>query len=229
MKKLSLVLLTAIALVLAPAAVAFAQEPIESVYVLPKDNVAAVSNPKRNYLTVVNPTHPISDEYVKELWPDLVFLPNAVDGDTMAVEKAAYLAFTRLQRDLEVNDGVRIALYDGFRTKSDQVYLIENDLVTTVASLPGYSEHHTGLLLDVVVWHNGEWWSETESRQNMDCFKKLHAKMADYGFISRYPAGKECITGVPAIPYETRFVGSSVVAHAITDNNLCLEEFLGIQ
>ena len=217
----------AMALMVIPA---FAAD-IQSVYALPKDNVYAVSNPDRNYLIVVNQNHPIdlNGDYIRKLQPDLVYFPNVVDGDTMAVEKAAYLAFTRMQRDLEVNDGIRIGLYDGYRTAADQVYLLSNGLVSSITVMPGYSEHHTGLLLDVVVWHGGEWCSESEKRANWPEFKTLHAKMADYGFISRYPAGKECITEVPYIPYEIRFVGTSEVAHAISDNDLCLEEFVGLQ
>ena len=192
--------------------------------------IADVANPERNYLIVVNNSHPIdlNGEYMQKLQPDLVYFPNAVDGDTMAVEKAAYLAFTQMQRNLEA-EGIRIALYDGYRTAKDQVYLVENGLTTTVAAAPGYSEHHTGLLLDVVVWYGGTWCSENETRSKLACFKRLHEVMPDYGFIDRYPAGKECFTEVPYIPYEARFVGTPIVAHAIADNGLCLEEFLGMQ
>lgn len=230
MKKLLSALLVLVG-VLSLTCNVYAAPKIESTYDLPKDNVAALANPDRNYLIVVNDTHPIdlNGDYINKLQPDLVYFPNVVDGDTMAIEKAAYLAFTRMQYDLENNDGIRIGLYDAYRTAKDQTFLIENGIVADTAALPGYSEHHTGLLLDVVVLHKGKWCSESETRKNWNCFKKLHAKMADYGFISRYPAGKECITGVPSIPYEIRFVGNSAVAHAITDNGLCLEEFLGLQ
>lgn len=228
MKKLRTILaLVLLGAMLLPTT-AFAQETIDSVYLLPKDNVAAVANPQRNYLQVVNPQHPMSDAEIAAVQEDLVYFPNAVDGDTMAVEKAAYLAFTRLQQAME-EEGVKIALYDGYRTKRDQLYLIENGLVTTVAAVPGQSEHHTGLLLDVVVWYDGQWCSENEARRQLAPWKKLHERMADYGFIERYPAGKECVTGLPAIPYEMRFVGTSVAAHVIADNGLCLEEFVGIQ
>ena len=50
--------------------------------------------------------------------------------------------------------------------------------------------------------------------------------LADFGFIDRYPGGKEQITGFPSEPYEIRFVGSAEVAHAIMDNGLCLEEYI---
>ncbi|MBQ3309281.1 M15 family metallopeptidase [Candidatus Saccharibacteria bacterium] len=212
----------------------FAYRP-NTIYFMPKDSVTSISNPERNYLIVVNHEHPINlnGSFVEDLQRDLVYMPNVVDGDTMAVEKAAYLAFTRLQRDLETEDGIRIGLYDGYRTADDQEYLLSQNLTNTAAKV-GYSEHHTGLVLDIVLWHSEdgkkyEWYSETVERQKtIPEFKKIHEKMVDYGFIERYPNGKQDITGIEYIPYEIRFVGSSQIAHAITDNNLCLEEFVGM-
>ena len=96
----------------------------------------------------------------------------------------------------------------------------------------GFSEHHTGLLLNIVIWGEDEegnmtWITETAERQKTHPeFKVVHDSLADYGFIDRYPAGKENITGVPCEPYEIRFVGSSAIAHKIMDNRLCLEEYL---
>ncbi|MBR3180720.1 D-alanyl-D-alanine carboxypeptidase family protein [Candidatus Saccharibacteria bacterium] len=94
---------------------------------------------------------------------------------------------------------------------------------------PGYTEHHTGMLLNVWIWYDDEWYTETEERQNsIDYFKRLHEVMPDFGFIDRFPAGKEDYTGVGCEPYEIRFVGSSEIAHMIMDNGLCLEEYLGM-
>ena len=71
------------------------------------------------------------------------------------------------------------------------------------------------------------WYTETAERQKtIPFFKLLHETLADFGFIDRYPAGKEDITGMPCLPYLIRFVGSSEVAHAIMDNGLCLEEYV---
>ncbi len=203
-------------------------EAPETVYFLPKDNVDIAKNPDRDYL-IVGFTNPISEEYIANLQPDLVYLPNYVDGDTMAVEKAAYLAFTRLQWDLRTNYGIDIALYDGYRTIADQQWLIDSNNATFMTGKPGYSEHHTGLLLDVIV-RVGEYYYNEEAApegiKNAEAFSLLRKRMPDYGFILRYPAGKEDITGVAYTPSEIRFVGSKEVAHEIMDNNLCLEEYI---
>jgi len=49
---------------------------------------------------------------------------------------------------------------------------------------------------------------------------------ADYGFILRFPKGKESITGVIYEAWHFRYVGDTEIAHEIMDNNLCLEEYL---
>ncbi|MBR3131153.1 M15 family metallopeptidase [Candidatus Saccharibacteria bacterium] len=203
-------------------------ETTETVYFLPKDNVEVAMNPNRDYL-IVGFVNPISEDYIRDLQPDLVYLPNYVDGDTMAVEKAAYLAFTRLQWDLRTNYGVDIALYDGYRTIADQQWLIDSGNAVFATGMPGYSEHHTGLLLDVIV-RVGEYYYNEEAApegiKDAEAFSLLRERMPDYGFILRYPAGKEDITGVAYTPSEIRFVGSKEVAHEIMDNNLCLEEYV---
>ncbi len=203
-------------------------ETTETVYFLPKNNVDVAKNPNRNYL-IVGFTDPIGEEYIAELQQDLVYLPNHVDGDTMAVEKAAYLAFTRLQWDLRTNYGVDIALYDGYRTIADHQWLIDSGNAVFATGKPGYSEHHTGLLLNVIV-RVGEYYYNEEAApegiKNAEAFSLLRKRMPDYGFILRYPAGKEDITGVAYTPSEIRFVGSKEVAHEIMDNNLCLEEYV---
>ncbi|MBR3319809.1 D-alanyl-D-alanine carboxypeptidase family protein [Candidatus Saccharibacteria bacterium] len=166
-------------------------------------------------------------------------MADVYDGDPIYVEKAAYFAFTLLQHDLS-KQGMVIGLYDAFRTYQTQQAVVdyygnlEGWSETNKMFQPGYSEHHTGLLLNVMIWYsedgeNYEWYTESAERQKtIPFFALLHERLADYGFIDRYPAGKEEWTGAPNEPYEIRFVGSSEVAHAIMDNGLCLEEYLSM-
>ena len=208
-----------------------------SVYKTPHD-VDEITIPGRDYLIVVNKDNPydFDGDYNKALQKDLVFTVNAVDGDVMAVEKATFLAFTMLQRDLRENDGINLQLYDGYRTAEDQKFLQElyasGDSNITWANDPGNSEHHTGLLLDVVMWfsedgENYEWYSASPERwEKIDEFKTVFGKLADYGFIVRYPEDKADITGIEGKSFEIRFVGSKEIAHKIMDNGICLEEYL---
>ncbi|MBQ1553768.1 MAG: D-alanyl-D-alanine carboxypeptidase family protein, partial [Clostridia bacterium] len=60
-----------------------------------------------------------------------------------------------------------------------------------------------------------------------EIFSKIHAKLADHGFILRYLEGKDDITGYAYEPWHFRYVDSPEIAHEITDAGLTLEEYLG--
>ncbi len=95
------------------------------------------------------------------------------------------------------------------------------DTLAEVA-LPGESEHNAGLALDIMV----------EEYQNMDddgfedteAFAWLDKHAAEYGFILRYPKGKQDITGIIYEPWHYRFVGL-YYANEIKKSGLCLEEY----
>ena len=93
---------------------------------------------------------------------------------------------------------------------------------------PGYSEHHTGLALDIV---DEEWIVagkglipeyETQASQQW-----LVDTMTDYGFILRYPEGKEEITGILYEPWHFRYVGLEN-AQFMVEHELVLEEYLDL-
>lgn len=204
------------------------------------DTFAVALNPARDYLIVVNDANEYKFDgvYDKELQNDIIYVSDN-GGWLTPIEKGANAAFTLLKQRLR-EKGVEIELYSGYRTKDDQQWVydyysnLEGWSETNKVMKPGFSEHHTGLLLNIVVWWPDEanpdtyvWTTETAERQKKDPnFRIIHENLADFGFVDRYPAGKEAITGMPSEPYEIRFVGSSKVAHAIMDNNLCLEEYL---
>lgn len=92
-----------------------------------------------------------------------------------------------------------------------------------VVKRPGYSEHNLGLAVDLYGSGN---YSLTESFASTEAYSWLMEHCADYGFILRFPKGKEAITGVIYEAWHFRYVGDPAVAHAIMDNGLCLEEYL---
>ena len=94
-------------------------------------------------------------------------------------------------------------------------------------AVPGYSEHHTGLAIDIklvvgdkVIYDNDEMIAQRE------IFAKIHAKLAKYGFILRYLEGKDDITGYSYEPWHLRYIDSPEIAKKITDEGLTLEEYL---
>ena len=204
--------------------------------------ISDLLNPERDYLIVVNDDNPyeFGGEYDRALQGDLVYAADVLYGEPTGLERAAYLAFTELQFYLR-EQGMEIGLFSGYRTEQEQQEVfdyygsLEGWAETNKVVLPGYSEHHTGLLVNVLIKYNEDsldrndwiWYTETAERQEtIPYFQLLHRSLADFGFIDRYPKGKEEITGVPCEPYEIRFVGSPEVAHAIADNGLCLEEYV---
>lgn len=96
---------------------------------------------------------------------------------------------------------------------------------------PGYSEHHTGLAVDVV----DEYWYNNYQNQAGEVLDAAYGSQAgakwlannafQYGFIIRYPEGKEGITGITYEPWHLRYVGLASAKY-ITDHKITLEEYL---
>lgn len=90
---------------------------------------------------------------------------------------------------------------------------------------PGGSEHHTGLAADLNVYNlsNGTCYDF----DGQGDYQWLYDHCADYGVILRYGADKEHITGIAPESWHFRYVG---IPHAkyITENNLCLEEYIDL-
>ena len=114
------------------------------------------------------------------------------------------------------------AQVDRYKNKySDPVHL--QTKAGEVVKRPGFSEHNTGLAVDL--YGSGDT-SLSPSFANTAAYRWLMEHCADYGFILRFPKGKESVTGVIYEAWHFRYVGDPVIAHAIMDNGLCLEEYL---
>ena len=96
-------------------------------------------------------------------------------------------------------------------------FLYGEDYVNKYVAVPGGSEHQTGLALDIgnrsnsfISSNEAEWLAENAYK---------------YGFIIRYPEGKEKITGVNYEPWNIRYVGEEI-AEEIYGSGMTLEEYL---
>lgn len=87
----------------------------------------------------------------------------------------------------------------------------------TVILPPGTSEHNIGLAMDIC--------NTYDSFANSKEYAWLTKNAYKYGFILRYPKGKEDVTGIVYEPWHWRFVGIEY-AKKIRDSGLCLEEYL---
>ena len=184
---------------------------------------------KTDYLVLVNKQNKISDDYINGI--ELVDIVRT-DGEVMKLEKKTCEAYWKLHDEL-LKDGIEIGVDSSYRSIERQKKVMaefieeygEEYARKTVAD-PGTSEHHTALAVDIVPKINGEWVLENEDMmKETEIFAKIHARLSKFGFILRYPKGKEDITGQDYEPWHLRYVGEKV-AKEIYDNQITLEEYL---
>ena len=96
-------------------------------------------------------------------------------------------------------------------------------LLTSQVDTPGYSEHHLGTAIDLKLYTDSGITYTLDDEPGF--FAWLRDNCWKYGYILRYPADKATVTGVSYEPYHFRYVD---VPHAyyMTENGLCLEEYL---
>lgn len=148
-------------------------------------------------------------------------LPRSYGG----TDQTAYNALIKLQ-DAASRAGYSMPLLSGYRSYDYQAQLYENYVARDgqaaadrYSARPGHSEHQSGLAFDVgdIDYDFGK-----TARG-----KWLAAHCAEFGFILRYPQGKESITGYMYEPWHIRYVGINA-AKIIMNNSLTLEEYLGV-
>ena len=184
-----------------------------------------------DYMALVNKTHPLPDNWENQL--ETVHMTNSV-GDDVEVEKKAYDAYLKLKADLE-KEGVYVDLDSARRSVADQQRIMDEftkehgaDYAAKTVAKPGYSEHHTGLALDLYLIVDGKDIVENEDMiKYTDIWAKIHQKLADYGFILRYLDGEEHITGYGYEPWHIRYLDNMDIAKEITAKGITLEEYLG--
>ncbi len=184
-----------------------------------------------DYMVLVNKTHPLPDDWEEKL--ETVHITNSV-GDDVEVEKKAYDAYLKLKAALE-EEGIYVDLDSARRSVADQQRIMDEftekygaDYAAKTVATPGYSEHHTGLALDLYLIIDGKDVTENEDMMTYpEIWAKIHEKLPDYGFILRYLEGKEYITGYGYEPWHIRYIDNVEVAKEITSKGITFEEYLG--
>ena len=180
-------------------------------------------------LILVNKTHPIPDDYEVEL---------KSIGSGHQIDARAYDDF-RAMIQASKADGVYIYVTSSYRDRDKQISLYEKktdsylrqgysledakEKAGQVVAVPGTSEHHLGLALDMV---SSEYRKLDEKQENTRGFQWLKAHSWEYGFILRYPNGSTDITGIIYEPWHFRYVGKEA-AKEIYEQGVTLEEYLG--
>ena len=192
-----------------------------------------------DYMVLVNKQNPLPEGWEETLSKDLTAVTNSV-GDEVLTESRAYEAYLALkeavEKDLEGYEKgeVRLELDSAYRSIAAQQKIVDDftrdkgeEYAKTYAAVPGYSEHHTGLALDLYFTIDGKDVYENDDLfQYPDIWEAIHARLPEFGFILRFPEDKQDITGYAYEPWHIRYVDSPETAKEITDKGLTLEEYL---
>ena len=171
-------------------------------------------------VVLVNALNPVPDWY--RLDP-----VNVVDYHD--VDRLCYDALTRMLSDCTAA-GIEYTFNSAYRTIQEQTAIMEyrtrehmetyklefteaRDKAMETVAIPGTSEHHLGLAVDLLGDEAVAWLTE-------HCW--------DYGFIVRYTEEKESVTGIVDEPWHFRYVGTEVSLD-MKESGLCLEEYLGAE
>ena len=184
-----------------------------------------------DYKALVNKLHPLPDGWEDSL--ETVMVKNSL-GDDVEVEKKAYDAYLKLKEDLE-KENVHVDLDSARRSIADQQRIMDDftkeygaDYALKTVATPGYSEHHTGLALDLYLNIDGEdVYLNEDMVQYPEIWAKIHEKLPEYGFILRYLEDKEHITGYGYEPWHIRYIDDVDAAKEIMAKGLTFEEYLG--
>ena len=186
------------------------------------------SNGDNWYLKLVNHNHAVAPDFsveLAEVTPG-VFVDRRIEADVLAMLESAR------------NQGMDLVIVSAYRSYEDQVEIFNNMMyiwisggytpldaflaTQSVVAVPGHSEHHLGLALDIVSAHH-QVLDESQS-QTLEG-RWLRENSWRYGFVVRYLEDKTHITGIFYEPWHFRYVGREA-ARVMQENNLVLEEYL---
>ena len=136
----------------------------------------------------------------------------------MLIDKETLSAYTKLFNASLLNN-IQLTVFSAYRSYEYQEALYNKEDNTFVAA-PGTSEHQTGTALDIANINTGLTIHFDETKESI----WLQNNAYKYGFIQRYPKGKEHITGYPYESWHYRYVGIKI-AKVIFEQNLTLEEY----
>ncbi|MCR4808191.1 MAG: M15 family metallopeptidase [Lachnospiraceae bacterium] len=198
------------------------------------ENKAEKKNVKRKVsaddwrLILVNKQNPIPDDYEAVMVPVSggITIREEVAGPLMEMFEAA------------AKEGVTLTVCSGYRSHEHQQNLFDRKIRNYTGSglsyldafrigsysviIPGTSEHELGMAADIVT---PGYSTLNEGFANTEAGRWLKNNAFKYGFILRYPKGKEYITGITYEPWHFRYVGKEA-AIDIKNADITLEEYI---
>ncbi|AJH00672.1 D-alanyl-D-alanine carboxypeptidase [Clostridium beijerinckii] len=176
-------------------------------------------------ILLVNEKHGLSGNYTPEglSIPNIPF-SNGSDDEEKHVAGTVVKPLEELVNAAK-KDGIILLGNSGYRSYKSQEDIYENRVISQGKKLadayvakPGFSEHQTGLCIDITN-KNGYFGKGTKEADWLakNCYR--------FGFIIRYPYGKKSVTGIEYEPWHIRYVGKEAAKY-IHDNGITLEEYL---
>lgn len=176
----------------------------------------------KDYTLLVNKHYQLDKDYKPN---DIVPCSPIYAYDNNSLREEAYIAFKRLFNDAK-KEGYTIIINSSYRDYEWQERLYQSykreqgqKYADSIAARPGHSEHQTGLTIDVATYNTPL--AKFEETKEFTWMSK-HAH--EYGFILRYPKGKEEITGYDYESWHYRYVGIDI-ATEIYDLNITFDEY----
>lgn len=173
-------------------------------------------------LILVNARHPI----VQPLEPQLTLV--AGDAAEVFLQKQTAAALTRAMDC--IGGAGQIVPVSGYRSEAEQLRIYADSLrengrafTEQYVAQPNHSEHQTGLAIDLGKQQDEIDFIRPDFPDEGVC-GQFRRKAARYGFVERYPHGKESVTGIAHEPWHFRYVGR-LHAAMMRSMDMTLEEY----
>lgn len=181
------------------------------------------TNINDNYLMLVNKFNYLDSDY-ERIDLQNVSLQYSYSGNKVA--SIVIENFENMRNDVEKELGVRLMINSSYRSyKSQEEIYNEYKKVSlkyadSYAARPGFSEHQTGLAIDITSLEH----KTAKEFKESDEYAWLKENCYKYGFVLRYPENKEHITGYNTESWHFRYVGNDA-AKIIHDENITFDEY----
>lgn len=180
---------------------------------------------KYKYDVIVNKENELSKEYRC----NFAKYSSKYSGEIILEEKT-------LEKILEFinyagENNINLEIESAYRSYDKQKLIYEDalkenglDYVNKYVAKPGYSEHQTGLAVDLAIFKNGDYLINDDFIKEKDICNFIKENCYKFGFILRYPFDKKKITGYNYEPWHLRYVGNELALY-LKEKSLTLEDY----
>ena len=177
----------------------------------------------KNEQILVNKFYQLDENFKRD---DLISIPLMYSYSGNMASQEVVNSYIEMQKKVKEELGITLMVNSSFRTYQDQEEIYKQfsskgkEYADSYAARPGFSEHQTGLAIDITSTANPT--SNAFKESNEYTWLKEHCH--EYGFIHRYPEGKENITGYNTESWHFRYVGKKI-ATQIYNEGITFDEY----